>query len=253
MILLSNTQNRQITNNHQCLGVVLAGGLSSRMGIDKASLIRNETNMLNYSKQLLTGIGLKNIVISGKTPHASAQDIVVPDQFKAMGPMGGIASVIEQYQPAALFVLPVDLPLITTTILQKLKQVGELSQQACFYNNNFLPLYLPVNAFTETFFKQAFIEQSNIDKNCAEPANKNIRYTSSNIKAKNGPSIRALLSQIPHKTLNINNPSCLLNTNTPEDWAIAQHSFSLLNSAKKAPLATNHSKKHLLNSKENYV
>mgnify|MGYP000359279344 CR=1 FL=1 len=234
MILLSTTQNRPVANNTQCLGVVLAGGLSSRMGIDKASLIRNETNMLNYSKQLLTGIGLKNIVISGRTPYATAQDVMVPDQFKAMGPMGGIASVIEKYQPAALFVLPVDLPLMTTTILQKLKQVGELSQQACFYNNNFLPLYLPVNAFTETFFKQAFIKHSYIDKNGTKPTNKNINHTSPNVKAKNGPSIRALLSQIPHKALTISNSSCLLNANTPEDWTIAQNSFSSLNNVKKS-------------------
>lgn len=213
----TNVQNIRLnkaTLDNSCLGVVLAGGLSSRMGMNKASLQRNDMNMLNYSKQLLTGSGLSNIVISGEPSCATSQDILVADKYKAAGPMGGIASVIEQYKPSALLILPVDLPLITSADLQKLIQIGELSQLACFYHDNFLPLYLPVNAHCENFLNSAFLQHS-----------QNKSSTTSASKTKNGPSIRALLNQIPHKALTIGSPSHLLNTNTPDEWAMAEKSF----------------------------
>jgi molybdopterin-guanine dinucleotide biosynthesis protein A len=234
MIIIPNTKSDQPTSNNQCLGVVLAGGLSTRMGVDKASLLRNEVNMLSYSKQLLTDIGLNNIVISGSPSCATQQDIIVSDKYAEMGPMGGIASVIEKHQPSALFILPVDLPLITANILQKLKQIGELSQQACFYNDNYLPLYLPVNAHTENFLKSAFRQQAN------ELVN------SKTSTAKNGPSIRALLKQVPHKTITIDTPSSLLNTNTPEEWAIAQKSFA-------QPSLSQHQNTHVKSLKNNLL
>ncbi|WP_077341293.1 molybdenum cofactor guanylyltransferase [Pseudocolwellia agarivorans] len=238
MIIVPNTKNNQSKPNNQCLGVVLAGGLSSRMGVDKASLLRNEVSMLTYSKQLLTEIGLSNIVISGKPSCATPQDVIVADKYAEMGPMGGIASVIEKHQPSALFVLPVDLPLITADALQKLKQIGELSQQACFYNDNYLPLYLPVNAHTENFLKSAFSQQANsLDK-------------SKTSTAKSGPSIRALLKQVPHKAIAIETPSSLLNTNTTEEWATAQKSFTQLSLSQQKNTHVKYSKNNLLNSRK---
>ncbi|WP_441004281.1 molybdenum cofactor guanylyltransferase [Pseudocolwellia agarivorans] len=227
MISLSNKNslpNNTTQQHSSCLGVVLAGGLSSRMGIDKASLQRNQIDMLSYSKQLLTGSGIKNIVISGEPSCSSSQDILVADKYKEAGPMGGIASVIEKHKPAALLILPVDLPLMTMEALQKLKQVGELSQQACFYNDNYLPLYLPINAHTENFLKTAFIHQTKQNDGNKKMDNKTFSHSNMS-KSKSGPSMRALLNQIPHKAISINTPASLFNANTPEDWALAQKRF----------------------------
>ena len=223
----SSLSTSLLKNPNQCLGVVLAGGLSSRMGIDKASLQHNNTNMLNYSKQLLTDSGLNNIVISGEPSCATQQDVIVADKYKAAGPMGGIASVIEKYKPSALLILPVDLPLITSANLQKLMQIGELSQQACFYHDNFLPLYLPVNAHCEIFFNSVFVQYNQQKNNTANVlTNISTNDPKKISKVKNGPSVRALLSQIPHKALTIDSPSSLLNTNTPDEWAMAKKHFA---------------------------
>jgi len=227
MIRLANNtplNNPTIVQHSTCLGVVLAGGLSSRMGIDKASLQRNKVDMLSYSKQLLTGSGINNIVISGQPSCSSQQDVLVADKYKEAGPIGGIASVIEKYKPVALLILPVDLPLMTMEALQRLKQVGELSQQACFYNDNYLPLYLPVNAHTENFLKTAFIHQAKQNPSNEKMDNKSFAH-SNMAKSKSGPSMRALLNQIPHKAISINTPASLFNANTPEDWALAQKRF----------------------------
>jgi len=204
-----------------CLGVVLSGGLSSRMGKDKSTLVRNNINMLGYSKQLLTDAGIDQIVISTKhqeplsselSVNESSADNLVTDIFKNAGPLGGIYSIIKQYQPAALLVLPIDLPLMNSTSLTKLKQIGELSQKACYYTNNYLPLYLPINAFVEQFLDNSF--SSN--------------FNSSDKKQR---SIRALLKQIPSQEVTIDNPKVLFNSNTPEQWQyLKTNAFKLTSS-----------------------
>ena len=112
------TKNMNTNFLHQdCLGVVLAGGKSSRMGSNKALLMRNgstfngqsggKENMLSYSKNLLKNIGINNIVVSGHVDDGSTENYVA-DKFAELGPMGGIYSVIKKHQPKSLLILPVD-------------------------------------------------------------------------------------------------------------------------------------------------
>ena len=219
--------------NQDCLGVVLAGGKSARMGSNKALLMRNSStlngqargseNMLSYSKNLLKNIGINNIVVSGSVEGSSNDDsgnaeYYVADQFAELGPMGGIYSVIKKYQPKALLILPVDLPLMTKQTLQQLKMKGELSQKACFFTDHFLPLYLPNNAFVELFFTTNFAQYQQGYKNAVnEKAD----------KKKNGPSIRSMFAQVPHQALALKSPQCLFNSNTPEQWQQAERRFNV--------------------------
>jgi len=213
--------------NQDCLGVVLAGGKSSRMGSNKALLMRNSStfngqlggkeNMLSYSKNLLKNIGINNIVVSGHVDGGCTEHYVA-DKFAELGPMGGIYSVFKKYQPKSLLILPVDLPLMTKQTLQQLKMKGELTQKACFFTDHFLPLYLPNNAFVEQFFTASFaqFQQGNINT-----------VNAKNDKNKNGPSIRSMLAQVPHQALALKSPQCLFNSNTPEEWQQAQQRYSL--------------------------
>lgn len=206
-----------------CVGVVLAGGLSSRMGQDKAQLPRAITetdqgglikqNMLAYSHQLLIDAGIKQTVISGDKHQ-------IPDIVENAGPVGGIFSVVnhfpEHLQPKAFLIIPVDLPLMTGQQLAKLKLTGELSQKATFFTDfqqriHHIPLYLPNNVFLQRFLTQTFTQQTikNMDK----------------AKQKSAPSVRALLANIPHLSVANNNKQVLLNTNTPEQWQQAQQQF----------------------------
>lgn len=178
-----------------CLGVVLAGGLSSRMGKDKSTLKRNQESMLNFSKQLLSKAQVNNVVVSGNGHE-------VTDVVANAGPLGGIYSVILKHKPEAILVLPVDLPLMTKEALHKLKQAGELSKKACYYQQHYLPLYLPITAYVELYFQQAFSQFSG-----------------------KGPSIRALLEKIPHNPLTPNSEQTLFNSNTPDQWQHAKTLF----------------------------
>jgi len=205
-------------SNESVLGVVLAGGLSSRMGQDKSLLPRgsnrNSPSMVDFSKQLLTDSGISNIVISGDNHQ-------VPDLVKGAGPVGGIFSVLQhclkkQIQPKALLILPVDLPLMTASALKQLRFKGELSQKASFFKEpsgrtHNIPLYLPNNAYLELFLAQAF------------------KGYSAKEGEKNGPSIRGLLKQVPHQAISLENNAStsqiLFNSNTQQDWKIAQQQF----------------------------
>jgi len=208
--------------NQDCLGVVLAGGKSSRMGTSKALLMRsssksvgqssNQENMLSYSKKLLKNIGIEKVVVSGDIEGEPTNNNVI-DEFAELGPMGGIYSVIKKYQPKSLLILPVDLPLMSKETLSQLKIKGQLSQKACFFTEHFLPLYLPNNAYVEQFFSTNFSQfmQSN-----------NHALNEKITTKKNGPSIRSMLAQVPHQALALQSTQCLFNTNTPQEWQQAQ-------------------------------
>ncbi|MDX2370140.1 MAG: NTP transferase domain-containing protein [Colwellia sp.] len=181
------------------------------MGQDKAKLHHKSTDMLNFSKQLLINSGIKNIVVSG-------DEYDIPDKVKKSGPVGGIYSILSSFpQAKSLLILPVDLPFMTTEILADLRIKGELSQKATYFEDHNIPLYLPNNAYVELFLSKIFSKSSlaNIDKGLEKTTKKN------------GPSIKALLQQIPHQAIQCGDNKALFNTNTPEQWQQAKKQFTL--------------------------
>jgi len=208
-----------------CLGVVLAGGLSSRMGQDKAQLLRSDhatLSMLAFSKQMLSDSGINNIIVSG-------DNYDVPDTVKQSGPVGGILSVLARFpQAKSLLILPVDLPFITAKALADLRIKGELTQKATYFEDHNIPLYLPNNGYLELFLAQAFtdnVSSNTVSKNNGSIHNeKRNQFAHARFKAK-GPSIKALLNQVPHQAIKSSDAKTLFNTNTPEQWQQAKQQF----------------------------
>lgn len=203
-----------------CLGVVLAGGLSSRMGQDKAQLLRSDQStlsMLAFSKQMLSDSGIKHIIVSG-------DNYDVPDTVKQSGPVGGILSVLARFpQAKSLLILPVDLPFITAKALADLRIKGELAQKATYFENHNIPLYLPNNGYLELFLAQAFTDK--VSSNNGSIHNEKSKQSAhGRFKAK-GPSIKALLTQVPHQAIKCSDANTLFNTNTPEQWQQAKQQF----------------------------
>jgi len=196
-------------SNNECLGVVLAGGLSSRMGQDKATLLRNSTDMLNLSKQLLINSGIKNVVVSGDKYD-------IPDMVKKSGPVGGIYSVLARFpQAKSLLILPVDLPFMNAETLTELRIKGELSHKATYFEGHNIPLFLPNNVYIETFFSKVF----------SNSLFENVKSISGKNNQKHGPSIKMLLQNTPHQAIQCADSRVLFNTNTPEQWQQAMKQF----------------------------
>lgn len=178
-----------------CLGVVLAGGKSSRMGKDKALLSLNGERLLDRSVALLNKTGVDQTIISGDI-HGEQ------DQLAHIGPLGGIYTALAKYQPNALLIIPVDLPFIDLATLQQLKNTGQLSNKASYYQQHYLPLYLPNNSFCQAFFTKNIAGQPTLTS-----TRKTTKY-----------SVRSMLSQLPHQELTLKNTHALFNANTPQDW-----------------------------------
>lgn len=129
-------------------GVVLAGGRSTRMGRDKALLPWQGQPLIQHMQSLLREAGAARVVVSGDYPGCDA----IPDQTDELGPLGGIASVAARLPDGVLLLVPVDMPLLTPTLLAGLAAVE--GHCACFADQ-VLPLRLRLDARTRDWLQQA--------------------------------------------------------------------------------------------------
>jgi len=127
-------------------GVVLAGGLSSRMREDKAYLKRDERDMLTYTVELISQLPIQHLFISrneassgARLPHTLVSDIV-PN----IGPLGGIYSTAIRSSAEALIITPVDLPLLRKDDLAALIDEGMRACRPAYFTHHYLPLFLPL-------------------------------------------------------------------------------------------------------------
>ena len=214
-----------LSSQPDCIGIVLAGGQSSRMGQDKSQLeTLNNQSMLDFSRSLLKSIGINHVVISGTKQG-------IADTVQHLGPVAGIYSVMSSQACKAALIIPVDLPLMTPDVLANLKHAGELSQKATYYTNHALPLYLPNNVFTDMYFKQQFSQHTAAPNKRVETSRFDQTCPGQSKNKKNGPSMKAMLSSMPHQAIRCQAPSTLTNTNTPEQWRAAQQQLNLIRSA----------------------
>jgi molybdopterin-guanine dinucleotide biosynthesis protein A len=104
-------------------GLVLTGGRSRRMGLDKALLQRDGDTQLARAVQVLQG-ELDKVFVSvredqaGESQRARFPQIV--DRYDGMGPVAGILSALEFDRNAAWLVVACDLPNLDTATVRYL-------------------------------------------------------------------------------------------------------------------------------------
>lgn len=165
---------------HDFIGVVLAGGRSSRMGTDKAFLEYRGRPLIDHMMGLLKEAGAKDVWVSGSLAGYPC----IPDEEKFEGPAMAIRTVLRRLERAdvsgVLFV-PVDMPALTPDLLRELGR----RQGGAYYQGWPLPAFLPLK------------EISPEDK-----------------------SIKGLLRtmRIPACEMPEGHHACFINVNTPEEW-----------------------------------
>ncbi len=104
-------------------GLVLAGGQSARMGVDKSALDFYGKPQVQFCWELLQGI-LERVWVSTRK-GAPGEKIFeglprIEDAYEDIGPMSGVVSAMEQEPEAAWFVLACDLPFINEQAVREL-------------------------------------------------------------------------------------------------------------------------------------
>lgn len=169
--------------------VVLAGGLSSRMGQDKSFLTFNQLSLLERQTQLLHKVGAQQVLISRNDGQLDS----LPDVYPHQGPLSGIHSALKKALHG-LLVIPVDMPLLNVHLLLNLVEKGQQFETPSCYANHVLPLYIP--KIGSTF-------------ECIERT----------LRRKENPSIKRLLTTTGFQQLPLEDAHAFVNVNSPTDWS----------------------------------
>lgn len=97
-------------------GLVLMGGKSTRMGIDKSTLNYHGIPQKDFLKKILESQGLETFYSVQISSHKNE----IGDVFSDLGPMGGICSAFQKDPNSAWFVLATDLPFINQGLVELL-------------------------------------------------------------------------------------------------------------------------------------
>ena len=104
--------------------VLLAGGKSSRMGQDKATISFRGEPLWKRQLDLLRRIGPTELLVSGGTDPTwrPADTAFVSDRQPGCGPLGGIAAALTFTTADHLLAIAIDMPFMTDAYLHQLCQ-----------------------------------------------------------------------------------------------------------------------------------
>lgn len=186
-------------------GLILAGGRSSRMGTDKASLVHPDGRTLAVRcRDLLLEAGCGSVVISLRhdqeiPANLGEMDVVRDPEGESCGPMGGIISGMRLDPHADWLVLACDLPRLDLQTLSHLITSRQPEERFLAYRSEFDNLPEPLC----TLYTSASLPL--MEEALAE----NFRYP------------RKILIRHDCRLLEPVTPRALDNANTPADWEIA--------------------------------
>lgn len=97
-------------------GAVLLGGASSRMGSDKAMLLRDGVPLATHAAELLAGLCV-DVMLVGGDPPASAPGRAVEDPEGPQSALRGLCAALGAATTERVIALATDLPLVTPDLL----------------------------------------------------------------------------------------------------------------------------------------
>lgn len=102
-------------------GIVLAGGKSSRFGMDKGLTLFRGKPLIQYSIDVLKEVTDDIIIISGNKEYEIFGYQVIPDIVSGIGPLGGILTGLMKTTYSFNYILSCDTPFIDVALLKALK------------------------------------------------------------------------------------------------------------------------------------
>lgn len=86
--------------------------MSKRMGQDKGQCPLNDTALINYAIEALSGICNPIVISANSENYRNLGYKVIPDVYSGIGPLGGIYSGLLNSETELNFILSCDMPLI---------------------------------------------------------------------------------------------------------------------------------------------
>ncbi len=189
-------------------GVVLVGGLSSRMGQDKAALVLAGSTLLERALSCLHQAGVTETLVSGGQMPGAIADI-----WPQAGPVAGIHAILSHVLADAgdgrqgregkpLLLMPVDMPLMTASVLRQLLAALLPGEQALHYHGQMFPCVLRATTTLRDHLGAGF---------AAIAAD----------QAKKGPSMKELLAFAGARSIDGSGlpEEVFFNVNRPAEWA----------------------------------
>lgn len=169
-------------------GVILAGGKSSRMGEDKATLIRHGKTLLETMQVRLQEAGISTVYIS--------RNDEIADRIPGHGPLSGVHAALHHTETrhSHLVFVPVDMPGLTPALLRQLAATSVQTPLVRF-EHFALPFRLETQPAFQTIIETMLTEGNNV-------------------------SLKALQNRLPLTELPLDpvQRTCFTNINTPQEW-----------------------------------
>jgi molybdopterin-guanine dinucleotide biosynthesis protein A len=144
----------QKTTAEHCAAFVLAGGKSSRMGRDKASLSLNGQTLLQRALSTLHEICDDVCILGSRQIYSDQGAPVIEDIIPECGPLGGIHAALTHTRADVNLIIAVDTPFLSASFLRFLvsravesnatvttPEIAGYTQPLCaVYSREFLPI-----------------------------------------------------------------------------------------------------------------
>tara|TARA_B110000091_G_scaffold70324_1_gene77432 strand:+ start:12337 stop:13479 length:1143 start_codon:yes stop_codon:yes gene_type:complete len=117
-------------------GLILGGGKSSRMGVDKIFINYHGKSQYSYLQEIMKPF-CEDVFTSCRADQSSLFSNVITDSFIGLGAYGGLLSAFQKKPNSSWFTVACDIPLLNNKTIEKLVKSRNPSKLAtCFYNSN---------------------------------------------------------------------------------------------------------------------
>src|SRR5579871_294371 len=183
-------------------GLILAGGKSTRMGIDKSSIKWHGKEQQYYLADLLESFCTKVFISHREEQRENNPNYkILVDSFTGIGPYGAILSAFNQQPEVAWLVVACDMPLIDKSTLSYLLENRDISKIATTFQSPFDGLPEPLITILEPRSYEVLLSYLSNGYTCPR---------------------KVLIKSNDAHILQPQNADSLMNVNTPEDFARAE-------------------------------
>lgn len=182
----------------ELIGLILAGGKSSRMGTDKAFMLYNGKPVYRHMYKMLSPFCCSVIISCRKEqkplfhPHAAVEDM-----DEDIGPLAGLLAAWTKYPGRPLLVIAVDMPEVDRNLLARLVTTRNPKKLVTGFTGKNNIYVEPLCTIYEASFQEVIRTHA----------------------AENNHSLSRLIQQLPDKeTIKLPDLKALRSFNLPEDW-----------------------------------